>query len=209
MKCFKSTTNTTRILFALALITCALSADLSRAQDGADDRTTDREHRGLFIGVNAGFGSSSFQYKESSRFIREESTHGALGGLRFGYAFSKNFALSLEGHGFGSARDEDEDWGLGAGLLTATWHPGGNGFFLRAGVGCGGGTYIHPDTGDKITIRKRAAGLFSLGYDWWLGDNTSLGLAIDGMMIDGGGATGYDDDRVGASGLTLQFNWYL
>ena len=93
--------------------------------------------------------------------------------------------------------------------MAVTWHPCGHGLFLRVGVGAGGGDFIHPVTGLKTTIEERGAGMFSLGYDWWLSDSTTLGLAFDGFILDAGDAIGFEEDAVGASGLTLQFNWYL
>jgi hypothetical protein len=167
------------------------------------------ERKGLILGLNAGSGGAAVSYEDDTRSIFEDAEHGGFGGLRFGYSFSKSFALTLEGFGVGSFEDEPDDWGLGAGFLVATWHPGGSGFFVRLGVGGGGGDFLHPDTGEKITITDRAAGLLGLGYDWFIGENTSLGLAVDGMGIDAGGATGYDEDAVGIGGFSIQMNFYL
>ncbi len=168
-------------------------------------------HRGLFIGINAGFGDSSVGYKIGSRSIFTDSEDGAMGGLRFGYAFSPKIALSLEGAGIGQCdRDtDDEGTGWGVGVLAATWHPCGKGFFVRAGLGGGGGTFDHPVTGEKTTVEDRGAALFSLGYDWYIGDRTSLGISFDNIAIDAGGATWFDEDSLIGSGFTLQFNWYL
>ncbi len=143
------------------------------------------------------------------RTISISPSDGALGALRFGYAFSPKFALSLESYGFGSDDGEDLEWGLGAAFLAATWHPCGKGLFVRVGAGGGGGDYVNPDTGQKATITDRGAVLFSVGYDWGLSENTTLGLSADGFMMDGGDIPGYDDGGIGANGLTLQFNWYL
>jgi hypothetical protein len=198
-----------RILFVLALATSALVAGSSRAQDAEDAPTSREERRGLFLGINAGFGGSSVQYKDVTRSIVEEHRGGALGALRFGYAFNANLALSLEGFGFGGTEDEIDGQGLGATLLVLTWHPCGKGFFLRGGVGAGGGSFSHPVSGDEITLKERGAGLFGIGYDWWVGDNTTLGLAFDGFSLDAGSATGFDDDHISTGGMTLQFNWYL
>ena len=51
----KTANASTRVLLALALITIALGASLSQAEEVRG--------KGLFIGVNAGFGSSALHYK--------------------------------------------------------------------------------------------------------------------------------------------------
>ena len=89
-----------------------------------------RDRKGLFLGLNAGWGGAAFQSKLAGKTITDDSYRGATGALRFGYAFSNSFALGLEGHGFG-AHEGDEEWGLGASFLTVTWWPDGSGFFLR------------------------------------------------------------------------------
>ena len=197
----KNINDDARFLIILTLILCTLGAGSALAEDSGK--------RGLFVGINAGVGSSSMVLDKGDRTISINPSDGGLGALRFGYAFSPKFALSLESYGFGSEKDNGEEWGLGAAFLAATWHPCGKGLFVRAGVGGGGGDYVHPDTGQKTTITDRGAVLFSIGYDWGLSENTTLGLSADGFMIDGGDIPGYDDGGIGANGLTLQFNWYL
>jgi hypothetical protein len=202
--------NISKIVFVLALVVGMLSSTLAFAHE-ADDNSADKSHRGLFMGINAGGGSSAFTYHKDTTHTTEERGNVGIGGLRFGYSFSRTFALSIEGFGFGhgECHDEGEEWGLGAGMLAATWHPGGHGFFLRVGGGVGGGEFFHPTSGERIELRERAAGLFSLGYDWDLNDSLTLGLSWDSMALDAGGSSCDDNDYIGASGLTVQFNWYL
>jgi len=204
-----TTTKSICRFFILALVACTLTANLSLAQDSNDEPTIERNDRGLFLGIGAGFGGSAVNYKDDSRSIFEDPSGGGMGSLSFGYAFSPKFALSLEGYGFGGGEDDNDETGLGGAFLVATWHPCGSGFFVRVGAGGGGGTVIHPVTGKEITIEDRGAGIFGLGYDWWVGQNTTLGLSVDSMSIDAGGATGFEDDNASASGVTLQFKWYL
>lgn len=190
-----------RLLFTLALMALTLAA--------AESMAGEKRPKGMFLGINAGYGGSSYFYEEGSRSISGDSASGALGALRFGYAISSKLALSIEGYGFGDTSDEDDAMGLGAGLIAVTWRPVGTGFFVRAGVGGGGGSMLHPDTGEKVTIRDRCAGMFGVGYDWMLGSKTSLGLSFDGMAIDTGTALGYDEEFVSTGGMTLQFTWHL
>lgn len=196
--------------FILALVVCTLAANLCLAQNDTSEPAGERNDRGLYLGIGAGVGGSAAHYKDGSRSIFEDAQGGAVGSLSFGYAFSSKFALSLEAYGFGAGEDEkDDETGLGAGFLTATWHPCGSGFFVRLGLGGGGGSVLHPVTGEKIDVEDRGAGLFGLGYDWRVGRNTTLGLSFDSMCIDAGGVTGFEDDNFNASGVTLQFKWHL
>lgn len=94
-------------------------------------------------------------------------------------------------------------------MATVTWRPTNRGFFLRAGLGVGGGDFTDPQNGDRLALGSRAAALFGVGYEWLLGEHMGLGLAADGFGFDANGVTGFEDDNVGAGGLTAQFNWYL
>ena len=218
-------TNTRRARLARALLVPTLVGSLlaaggalagdgggaSPAGDGArdGDRYADlRAHRGLVIGLNAGAGGSSLQYKDGSRSIFEDALGGGFGQMRVALDVSRKIAIGVEGLGFDSKEDE-ADWELGAALLTVTWRPTGRGFFLRAGGGVGGGDFTHPDTGEQLNVSTRGAWLFGAGYEWRLGRHTGLGVAADGFGFEGRNITGHDEDHVGAGGLTAQFNWYL
>lgn len=189
-------------LATLAVVTLVLAAGLAQAGE--------KRPEGMFLGINAGYGGSSSGYSVGSRSIYDEGPDGPVGSFRFGYAISSKFALSLEAFGFADAsEDDDDEIGIGMGAITVTWHPVGEGFFVRTGFGGGGGNVRHPVTGEITNIRDRAAGLFGLGYDWRVGRKTSLGLSVDGMVIDAGGALGFDEDYVTSGGLTLQFTWHI
>lgn len=187
------------ILAPLAMLVAVLSFS------GAGAQST-----GVFVGFNAGPGGGALQFTDAAnRTVSDETGNGLLGGARLGFAFSNSWALSLEGTGFLGSKGESNDWHLGTGVLALTWHPGGRGFFLRAGGGVGGGQYKAPGTAVVVNLRDQSAGFLGLGYDWWLNDHTSLGLAVDSMVIDAGGSLGFEDDQVGAAGVSLQLNLFL
>lgn len=176
----------------------------------ADDRYGDDGLEGWFVGINAGFGDSFTAWEEGKRSTSEEGEFGAMGGLRIGYAINSHWAISLEGYGHGT-RDHDElddDIGLGVGFFVGTWHPTGDGFFVRLGFGAGGGEFVHPETRERVELDERFAGLFGLGYDWRVGRNTALGVAFDGFALDADGATGFENDTVGAGMFSIQFTWH-
>ncbi len=204
--------NTHKNLFLMVLILGTILTTPALAHE-PDATTTGNTHHGIILGINIGGGHSVFGSKEGSRSILDDGKKGGIGGLRVGYSFSNSFALTLEGFGIGIDKcdgdEQNEDTGFGGAFLAMTWHPGGHGFFLRTGLGGGGGDFHHPVSGDKISIDDRAAFLFSMGYDWRLGKSLTLGFSLDSMILDAGNTVGPGDDFLGASGLTVQFNWYL
>ena len=194
------------LMAVLALTILILTATTATAH-GRDD---DDGLQGWFLGINAGGGETFTAWEDGKRSVTEEGEFGAMGAFRVGYAFNSKWALSLEGYGIGMEDHDElnEDVGLGAGLIVGTWHPTGGGFFVRAGLGAGGGDFVHPDTREKVTLEGKAAGMFGLGYDWRVGRKTALGVAFDGFAICADDATGYEDDAVGAGTFSVQFTWH-
>lgn len=206
MKTYKNASP--RILSALALAATVLAAGPGNAEEPCHKLSSAATHRGFVIGLNAGGGGSELMYKEGTRHITEDPLGGGMGQLRVGYDLSSKFAVGLETIGFDS-KEKDADWDLGAALAAVTYRPLSNGFFLRAGVGVGGGTFTDPNSGEQRSVDGRAAWLFGIGYEWRLGDHIGLGLAGDTVGFDANNVTGYEDDQAGAGGVTVQFNWYL
>lgn len=190
----------------LALILMTVMAVPALAHDWDDDGGLD----GWFLGINAGSGETFTAWEEGDRSTTEEGQYGAMGAFRVGYAINSRWALSLEGYGLGikDQNVEDEYLGVGAGLVVGTWHPVGHGFFVRMGLGVGGGEFIQPDTREKVELEGQFAGLFGLGYDWRVGEKTALGVAFDGFGMEAGGLTGYSEDAVGAGTFSIQFTWH-
>lgn len=199
---------TLRTLSALAVSACVLTAGPGMAGEEAHFESKTSARRGLFLGLNAGGAGSQLMYKDGTRHISEEPLAGGLGQLRVGYNLSPKFAVGVETIGFDS-KEDDTNWELGAALAAVTWRPCANGFFLRAGLGVGGGEFTDPMTSEQRSVDGRAAWLFGVGYEWRLGKHAGLGLAADGVGFDANGATGFEDDQAGAAGATIQFNWYL
>lgn len=194
----------------LILFVVVVLAAPALAEDRDDDECWKRcrDRKGWLIGFNAGWGGSTVEFERQGRTFSEDESSGFLGGLRGGYAFSNSFALTLEMIGFGNG-DEDEEWGLGAACVTVTWWPDGSGFFLRAGVGGGGGTIFLEETGETVDVKDQGAALFGLGYEWQLGKKFALGVAVDAFGFELEESTGFENDTAGAGGMSIQFNWYL
>ncbi len=175
------------------------------AYEGHQERDA---HDGIFIGLSAGGGGSSINYSDGSRSITEDPTPGGFGALRLGYAFNESFAISLENFGFGSDY-EDEKWEIGASFASMTWHPGGSGFYVRAGVGGGGGNYTHPEDGTRHELKDQLAGMFGIGYDFRLCNKLALGVGMDSFAINADKTTGYEDDFIGSGSFSIQLNWFI
>lgn len=197
-----------RLVRSLALAAAVAAAAPALAGSEAGYEKPVREREGLILGLNAGGAGSMLMYKDGTRHITEEPLSGGFGQLRVGMGLSRKFALSLEAAGFDSKEDE-ADWDLGAVLATTTFRPLANGFFLRAGVGVGGGEFSDPVSGEQHSVDGRLAWQFGIGYEWRLGERTGLGLAADTIGIDANGVTGYEEDEAGAAGVTVQLNLYL
>ena len=198
-------------LLALTILIIAL-AGAAPAKAGAGDGECRYPHarEGWLVGGNAGWGSTSYGAKVGSRTFTDEAYGGGYGALRAGYAFSDAFAVTLEGFGFGrSGEGEDDDWGLGGGFATVTWFPSGGGFFVRGGLGVGGGEVKVRETGEIVAFDGKAAGLFGIGYEWRVGRDLGLGVAADAFGFHLDGASGLEDDSAGTGGLSIQLNWYL
>lgn len=193
----------------LILLAVICSAATAFAQ-GDDWRPGDRNRKGFLLGLNAGWGGSSFGYSADGKSVVEDPWHGPLGALRLGYAVSNSVAFTLENYGFGAFNTaDDQDWGMGATLIAMTWWPDASGFFLRLGFGGGGGDVYSRDQGEKVHFEEAGAALFGMGYEWQLGRHFALGLAVDAVSFEIDDVLGHESDWAGMGGASIQFNWYL
>jgi hypothetical protein len=62
---------------------------------------------------------------------------GSVYNLRFAHALSPSWMVGVQGGQFKADPDDSTSWKFSSTLLTATWHPGKSGFFLRGGAGIG------------------------------------------------------------------------
>jgi hypothetical protein len=189
-----------QVLFGMTLLAALATAGYRIAAE--------RNSNGIFVGGKDRLGSAGYSAQVGDQSISDDPFGGGAGALRAGYAFSNSFALSLEGHGFGT-ESGGEDWGMGAGFLVVTWWPDGSGFFLRVGGGSGGGEVLVRQTGSLLEFDHKFAGLFGLGYEWQLTNKFALGVAMDGIGFDLENESSLVEDFVGLGNFSIQFNWYL
>jgi len=182
------------------------------AHDSAcDDRNDRNEHdrRGLVVGFNLGGSNANLDFNRLGAKMEREIEGGTGGAMRIGYGISDEFVIGFEVF-VAEKEDSAVEMEAGAALVTATWFPGGGGFFLRAGVGTGVTTLkmTSPENIDWVE-REGDAGLFGFGYEWRLGNKFALGVAADGVMTEHSDTLGFQDTEFGFGSASLQLNWYL
>ncbi len=194
-------------LAALTLVLILLAAMAGKASAG----DFEHERKGLVLGFNLGAGGGTLDYKVLGLEVEREIEDMSGGIGRIGYGLSDHFVISLEGHGFGKTSNEVDVQAIMT-LMTLTWYPGGGGFFLRAGVG-GGAADIKllgpPSLIDWQERESEGAAGFGLGYEWRLGRQFALGLALDGRALVFEDLPLYKETVLGNGIASIQLNWYL
>lgn len=188
---------------ALFLLSLGLLVGAARAGEHPHDR------RGLVLGFNVGGGTAMLQYDRFGTEVERELDDGAAGAVRIGYGVSNSVVFALEGRGF-HKEDGPLDVAHRAALVTVTWHPGGGGFFLRGGVGSSTNTIKlgAPDHADWED-REGDAALIGLGYEWRLGRQFALGVALDAYGTEFEDLPLFQDTTFGAGSASVQLQWYL
>ncbi len=192
-------------LVVLTLILLAALASTVRAGEFPHAR------KGLLLGFNIGGGNTKLEFERLGAKVESEieSTFGGIG--RIGLGLSDHVALSLEGHGFGKTNNVADVQAIMT-LVTVTWYPGGGGFFVRAGVGGGAANVKLLGPPALVYWAEReaeGAGSLGLGYEWRLGRQFALGLALDGRAMGFTDLPGFKQTVLGSGLASLQLNWYL
>ena len=169
---------------------------------------------GLAIGFGLGGGYVSLTWPEDDR----ASEQSGMGAVRVGWAIRQDVIVGIEGwawskdYEIGSTPEdipaEIKVWST---ALAATYFPGNTGFFLRGGVGVGGGrAEVTPPPGDDFPLAGdwSTTGLSltgAAGYEVGVTPHLALGGTLHIVYV------GVDDapfDNVLGYGLTVQFDWY-
>lgn len=188
---------------ALAALALALLTGAARAGDHPHHR------RGLVLGLNMGPATGALEYERFGSSIERDLEDGSGGALRLGYGVSDQVVLAVEARGF-QLEDGAEDVDFHLALFSVTWHPGGGGFFLRTGVGRGFTTLNldAPDSADW-SERETPAALIGLGYEWRLGRQFALGVALDAYGTEFDDLPTFRNTTLGAGLASVQLQWYL
>ncbi len=187
----------------LFIIAVSLLSSVARAAEHPNDR------KGLVVGFNMGGANAVLEYDRAGASVEREIEGGIGGAFRLGVGLSDSFVLGIEGHGI-TKKDGLEELEVASGLVTLTWYPGGGGFFLRAGAGTAQATVKLPyPTGANWVEREGDAGLLGIGYEWRLGRQFALGVALDAVGVEFQDLPDFQDTVLGYGSASLQLNWYL
>ncbi len=193
------------VALTFALVLTAALCGRAEAGDFPHDR------KGLVLGFNLGGGGAGLVYERFGTEFEYEMENMPGGTFRIGYGVSDHVVLSLEGSVFGKTNAECDVQGVMT-LFTLTWHPGGGGFFLRAGAGGGAANVKVPALPHLVDWSEReaegAVGL-GLGYEWRLGRQFALGVALDARGMAFENLPLFENTGLGQGVASLQLNWYL
>ncbi len=187
----------------LAVLALALLTGAARAGDHPHER------RGLVLGLNVGPASGGLEYDRFGSTIERDLEDGSGGAVRLGWGVSDQVVLAVEGRGF-QMEEGTEKAEFGMALVSVTWHPGGGGFFLRTGVGRGFTTLAldAPDSADWDE-RESPAALLGLGYEWRLGRQFALGVALEAYGTELDDLPTFQNTNLGVGLASVQLQWYL
>jgi hypothetical protein len=166
-------------------------------------------------GLNLGYGSTQAKAYDVGNATQLESPWQGdfTGALRVAFAPNETFTYGLDFSGWVDRtltyNDERVDTRVFYFLLQAHWFPGGQGFYVRGGVGAGslGLTYR-----DIVTVSKSKGGFCwgaGAGYEIRVSDTFAIGAAYDYRWISVGEFAGvFDDTQAATQAVTMSFTWY-
>lgn len=187
----------------LFLLAAGLLAGAARAGEHPHDRT------GLVLGLNVGPAAGSLEYDRFGSTVEQEMEDGSGGAVRLGWGVSDHVVLAVEGRGF-QWEDGAEELDMHLALVTVTWHPACGGFFLRGGVGRSFVTAnLAASHGADWGERESEAALIGLGYEWRLGRQFALGVALDAYGTELDDPPLFQATKLGAGLASVQLQWYL
>ncbi len=168
---------------------------------------------GFAAGFGLGGGSVSWTWSDGDRRAEESGA----GNARLAWALGQSTLVGVEAWAWAkdyeigaTPQDIPVDVTVWAVTAAVTYFPGNTGFFLRGGLGVGGGkTDVTPAPGQSAPITSESATgaslLGAMGYEFGLTSRMALGAAAHAVYI--GIDTGSFDNVLGY-GLTAQLDWY-
>ena len=177
-----------------AAVIVALGAPAA-ALDGHQDR------RGLFSGIGLGGGAALQDGQTGGEMLLE---------LQLGGGITKRLTLALDIDVWFQLMDDHQNWMVVPGPELSIFIIGG--FFVRAGVGLAF-VFVKQDADVEVMTPGKDPeandfalafdGSVGLGYEFFVGSNLALGLAIDGDYF----AIGDEEDVIGLS-LSFGIRYY-
>jgi hypothetical protein len=170
---------------------------------------------GLSLGFGLGGGTVSLAWPDDER----QNEHSGAGALRVAWAVRQDLLVGIEGwawskdYELGSVPENvPAEVAVWSTTLAATFFPGNTGFFLRGGIGVGGGraevtpppsVVDYPVSGTWTTTGWSLVG--ASGYEIGVTPHLALGGTMHIVYV---AADDAPFDNVLGYGLTVQFNWY-
>jgi len=165
------------------------------------------------VGLNVGWGWARVEGAEQGASFITDHESALAGGLRLGWAKNEFLLYSLEFSGW------DKNWDyygttneltIFTGTVSLTWFPGGQGLFVRGGLGWGS-LEVKFRTVPQFTVFKEASWAFTvgLGYEWRLGEDFAIGAAYDFRYLPIGDFEIFTNVKGYNSNVTVNLNWYL
>jgi hypothetical protein len=197
--------------FARSICLLFLVGLLLQASPVAALRQYSHVRDGTVVGLNFGIGWAHADFTEGGTARSTESQSALEGGFRFGWARSEYLMYSVDVSGWTHFEQDASDL-LFSGTVNVTWFPGGQGFFVRGGVGGGFLQLERVPIGFDQRVRLQEPGwafTAGLGYEFRLGEEFAIGAAFDYRYLPVGDFEEFTDTKAYNTGLTVNVNWYL
>jgi hypothetical protein len=191
------------------LIVLTALATIGPVTDHAVAQMYSNERDGTVIGGNVGYGWTKIEGVSAGEEFATDSEGSIAGALRFGFARSDYFMVSADFGGWvknWQQRDVKVFYLNG----TATWFPGGEGFFVRGTIGAGMLDVYLVTAASPINFQE-AAFVYGggLGYELRVSPEIALGLAFDYLRYNVGQFEDLEDVKAQTSAITFQVNYYF
>ncbi len=172
------------------------------------------ERTGLAVGFGLGGGSVSWTWPNDDRRTEQSGA----GNVRVAWAVKPDLLVGVEFWGWAkdyeigsTPEDVPAKLTLWSTAVVATYFPGDVGFFLRGGLGIGGGrAEIDPPPSVSFPVSGKVNDngfslLAATGYEAGITSHMTVGGAFHIVYV---GLDGAAFDTVLGYGLTAQLNWY-
>lgn len=191
------------ILLLTAFTLMALAAQPVAAQMYSNERD------GTVVGGNVGYGWTKVTGIVAGEEFDTDSQGAFTGLLRFGFASSDQFMISADVGGWVKTWQEHKI-NLFFFNATATWFPGGQGFFVRGTAGYGNLDLVYITPVDQISFQQ---GGFDFGggagYELRVSPDLAIGVALDYWRLNVGQFEDLEDVEASTTAITFQINYYM
>lgn len=167
------------------------------------------ERDGAVIGANVGYGWTSISGVSAGEEFDTDSQGAFAGLLRFGFARSDQFMVSGDVGGWTKSW-QGQKVRLFFFNATATWFPGGEGFFARGTLGYGNLDVLFITPAVPVDFNQGAFNFGGgLGYELRIIPELAIGLALDYWRFNVGQFEDLEDVKANTTAITFQVNYYL